>query len=158
MPLDDIAQRISDSGLELSRPTRPGSFTGLMWLYESNYVRLGWLLGDLDVLQGEYRSVAQGDFALHATVTEAHRYTTDVHLTYWFEVAGERLADPDLTVRIYHDARLAEAMSCRNSRQHSVLKQFDTDHGSELKRRWMRNMMLNKWLEYCADLGHQLTR
>jgi uncharacterized protein YqiB (DUF1249 family) len=24
----------------------------------------------------------------------------------------------------------------------------------ELDQRWTRNMMLNKWLEYCAERGH----
>jgi uncharacterized protein YqiB (DUF1249 family) len=26
---------------------------------------------------------------------------------------------------------------------------------SELDDRWRRNTMLNKWLEYCVDRGHQ---
>ena len=129
-----------------------------MGLYESNYIRLGWLLGTLDTLTGEHRSSVTGDLPLVVTVTDVQRYTTTLHLTYWFDEDGERIADPDLNVRIYHDAHLAEAMSCRNSRRHQALRSFDTDHGSELRRRWMRNMMLNKWLEYCADLGHRLDR
>lgn len=155
MPVDNVAMKVSDSRIALARPTRPESFTALMGLYESNYVRLGWLLGQLDRLSGEHRSDVTEDLPLHVIVRDVQRYTTTLHLTYWFDVHGDAVADPDLSIRIYHDARLAEAMSCRNNRRHSVLRGFDTDHGSELKKRWMRNMMLNKWLEYCSDLGHR---
>lgn len=148
-------ERSSDSALILDRPTRPGSFTALMSLYESNHVRLAWLVDDIARLSGEYRSVVPGDAPLVLRVVEHHRYTNELNLTYLFEEQGEQIADPDLAIRVYHDARLAEAMSCHNSHRHRALRGFDTDAGSELRRRWMRNVMLNKWLEYCADLGHR---
>jgi uncharacterized protein YqiB (DUF1249 family) len=28
--------------------------------------------------------------------------------------------------------------------------------GRELEQRWLFNNMLNKWLEYCLELGHSL--
>jgi uncharacterized protein YqiB (DUF1249 family) len=66
--------------------------------------------------------------------------------------------DPDLSVRVYHDARMAEALACGASQRHPLLATFETQRGSELERRWSRNMMLNKWLEYCADRGHPAGR
>ena len=71
------------------------------------------------------------------------------------EQCGERVADPDLLVRIYHDALMAEAMACTRHHRHAALKEFDTRPGAELSRRWTRNVMLNKWLEYCVDKGHR---
>lgn len=156
MPVESATKPVSDSAIALGVAARPGSFTALMGLYESNYVRLGWLLGDLDEMGGYYRSQVANDLTLHVSVREVERYTTTFKMTYWFDVDGERIADPDLDVRIYHDARLAEAMACRRSpRGHKVLEGYDPGHGSELEKRWMRNMMLNKWLEYCVDLGHR---
>ena len=146
----------SDSGISAAWCLRPGSFTALMALYESNYLRLNWLLDEMDFLKGDYVSTSESDFPLYLSVKEVCRYTTSIHLTYWFDGEGlEPIADPDLDIRIYHDARLAEVMSCRHNRRHSVLQGFDTDHGSELSRRWARNMMLNKWLEYCGDCTHR---
>jgi len=100
---------LTDSRIVLPRPTRPLTFTGLMTLYESNYVRLGWLLPDADKLDGERISSPGVDLPLHARLLERARYTTTIHLTYFFADERERVADPDLTVRLYHDARLAEA-------------------------------------------------
>lgn len=156
MSQNNVVQPVSDSSIALGRPARAGSFTALMGLYESNYVRLGWLLGDLEKMGGYYRSRVANNLTLHVSVAELQRYTTTFKMTYWFEESGEWIADPDLDVRIYHDARLAEAMGYRRGdRQHRILQPFDPRHGSQLQQRWMRNTMLNKWLEYCVDLGHR---
>ncbi|NNF15692.1 MAG: DUF1249 domain-containing protein [Gammaproteobacteria bacterium] len=146
----------NDSSLSSFGSLRPGSFTALMALYESNFLRLNWLIDEMDFLKGDYLSIANSDFPLYLSVTEVCRYTTSIHMTYWFDGEGsEPIADPDLDIRIYHDARLAEAMSCRHNRRHELLQGFDTVHGNELSRRWARNMMLNKWLEYCVDCKHR---
>jgi len=126
-----------------------------MGLYESNHVRLAMMLGELTEMGGYYRSVGADNMTLHVSVLDIQRYTTTFKMTYWFDVDGEQVADPDLEVRVYHDARLAEVMSCRSSARNEVLRAFDADHGSELDKRWTRNTMLNKWLEYCVDLGHR---
>ena len=146
---------IADSSIALPRPTQPGSFTALMHLYESNYLRLHWLLEDVNALPDELCSRVTADLPLHLAVQERSRYTTTLRLTYFFTDGGQRVADPDLTIRVYHDAGLVEAMACRSRHLHPALRRFDTGHGDELGRRWTRNSMLNKWLEYCHDQGHR---
>lgn len=126
-----------------------------MTLYESNYVRLGWLF-DLDSqLPAAVVSADADDISLYMDVLERARYTTTIRLTYFFDEDGERIADPDLHIRIYHDARLVEARACTRRHRHEALRLFDTEPGAELARRWDRNVMLNKWLEYCVDRGHR---
>ena len=41
---------IADGSIALPGPTQPGSFTALMHLYESNYLRLHWLFEDVSLL------------------------------------------------------------------------------------------------------------
>ena len=154
---------ISDALCAISWRARPGSFVGLMTLYESNYIRLGWLAGDLRSLAGEQRSSVASDCELRLTVLDRGRYTTMLALTYAI-ADGAGLPDaPDLTVRIYHDARLAEA--------HAVgalppavaplapaarpLAGRCEPRPAALGARWARNMLLNKWLEYCVERGHR---
>lgn len=132
----------------------PVTFAGLMTLYESNFIRLGWLVPDLAALEGSHCSEVPADCTLHLSVREVCRYTTTLRLTYLFDEDSRTLADPDLHIRVYHDARLAEAMECGHRHRHEALRGYDTHSGSELQRRWTRNIMLNKWLEYCADKGH----
>ncbi len=64
------------------------------------------------------------------------------------------LRDPDLEVCVYHDARLAEVRSFRGFQRHPQLAKLQSGLKRELDQRWARNMMLNKWLEYCAERGH----
>ncbi len=146
---------IADGSITLPCPTQPGSFTALMHLYESNYVRLHWLLEDVRALPERQFSRVAADLPLHLEVIERSPYTTTLRLTYFFEDDRGQVADPDLRIRIYQDARLAEAMACRRQHLHRALRHFDTAPGDELHRRWARNSMLNKWLEYCNDHGHR---
>lgn len=137
---------------------RPGSFSGLMLLYESNYLKLDALLGRLDASGSKWISRVKGDNDLHLERIAAEPYTTTWRLTYWFRDAeGLEIRDPDLTVRIYLDAGQAEALSCqrRHRHRHRLLKALATSsHALELSRRWQINMMLNKWLDYLLDSGH----
>jgi uncharacterized protein YqiB (DUF1249 family) len=151
---------LGDDLCAVSWRARPGSFVGLMTLYESNYIRLGWLVGDLRALDGEHRSRADGDCELKLTVRERGPYTTTLALTYVFDEDGTPVDDPDLEIRVYHDARLAEARTDAARPAHAGLRALRARalrEASEeaLGARWARNMMLNKWLEYCAERGHR---
>lgn len=124
--------------------TRPRSFAGLMALYESNYRRLQRLLPELDVPFETAVSRAAGDRDLHLRVLERCPYTLTLHLTYWFDGdGGERHADPDLAVRVYRDAQLAEATRRDAHSCHAALAE-----------QWQRNLLLNKWLAFCLQQGH----
>src|SRR5688500_4952518 len=97
----------SDVNCAVSWRARPGSFVSLMSLYESNYIRLAWLAPDLEAVSPTQISVVDGDCPLHLAIQERSRYTTTLRLTYMFEDQGGVLADPDLLIRVYRDARLA---------------------------------------------------
>jgi len=138
---------------------RPGTFTGLMTLYESNYVKLHNLTAAFDWPSDCVISATPEDIELHATIMRREPYTTTLKLTYWFPEAEDvTVADPDLTLRVYHDARLAEAVSGRERHCHHKLRELAASSGAELDRRWRVNMTLNKWLDYLFDVGHRLDR
>jgi uncharacterized protein len=145
----------SDTNCAASWHARPGSFVSLMSLYESNYIRLAWLVPDLHTVQGAQTSQVAGDCPLHLEVAERSRYTTTLRLTYIFDEAGAPLADPDLMIRVYHDARLAEVQACARWHRHSLLESLRSQLARQLGERWLRNIMLNKWLDYCVERGHR---
>jgi hypothetical protein len=126
-----------------------------MTLYESNFVRLGWLVDELREISTERVSRVASDCDLFLTPLELSRYTSVFRLTYQFESDGSFQRDPDLEVCVYHDARLAEVRSFRGFRRHPQLSKLQSGLKRELDQRWARNMMLNKWLEYCAERGHR---
>jgi len=133
---------------------KPNSFTGLMAMYDSNYLRLMQLLPELERLDGCFRSRVAGDCELFVDILERCRYTVTLSLTYFFEGENGRVADPDMTVRAYLDGRQAEAMSLSGNHRHAELRRLAKAHRAELNARWKRNVVLNKWLEYLSDQGH----
>ncbi|MEA3108878.1 MAG: uncharacterized protein QOI88_3483 [Gammaproteobacteria bacterium] len=150
---------IADQWCETSWRAQPGSFVSLMTLYESNFVRLRWLVRDLRAITARVVSKTASDCDLYLTPMDLSRYTSVFRLTYEFgdQTAGEPAAcvrDPDLEVCVYHDARLAEVRSFRGFQRHPQLSRLQSGLKRELDQRWTRNMMLNKWLEYCAEQGH----
>jgi len=158
---------LHDSLCRATWTSRPGSFVSLMTLYESNYIRLRQLLGNLQHLPDRQVARLTGDCTLHVDVEERCRYTTTFTLTYQFVEADQVISDPDLQVRVYHDARLGEALHCARWRNPPVVaatcvgavsgQQRDLrlhESARQLDDRWQRNIMLNKWLDYCVDRGY----
>ncbi len=133
---------------------RPRSFVGLMSLYESNYLRLQQLVPELERLDGYYRSRVAGAWDLHVEIDDRTRYTVTLSLSYFFYESERRIAEPDMKVRAYLDGQLAEAMSLCGDHRHVELNGPSGGHREELDRRWHRNVVLNKWLEYLMDQGH----
>jgi len=143
-----------DSRLVPQTIVRPNSFVGLMALYESNYLRLLHLVPDLERLDGCFRSRVAGECELFVDVLDRARYTITLALTYHFESAEGRLADPDMQVRAYLDGRLAEVLSMGGKHRHAELRRLRRANHRSLDARWKRNVVLNKWLEYLTDQGH----
>lgn len=125
-----------------------------MALYESNYLRLMRLIPEVERLDGCFRSRVAGDCDLHVEILERCRYTVTLSLTYHFETDDGLLVDPDMTVRVYLDCQLAEVMSIGARQRHATLRKLVQEHHKELDRRWRRNIVLNKWLDYLSDQGH----
>lgn len=126
-----------------------------MTLYESNFIRFGWLVPDLRRISGTVRSVVSGEPQLELSVIEQCRYTTTLGMSYVFDDSGAAVRDPGLEIRVYHDARLAEARTTIVSPVHPKLRRFCASLPRDSDTRWSCNMLLNKWLEYCAGTGHR---
>jgi len=111
-----------------------------MGMYERNYERLVKLLGDPDAIPARRSIPLPGKPELHVELRGCSRYTIDLVLTHRF--AGENI--PDLLVRLYRDARLAEALPVHRRRRPGRPL-------SRMPERWRANMLLYKWLEYCLE-------
>lgn len=150
-----VSVEVNDTLIPVSWRARPGDFVSLMTLYESNYVRLNQWMPHLNVMQGEYLSTPTDDCPLLCRIEEHGRYTTTFLLTYQFESVAGTYGDPDLRIRAYHDAHVAEVLTCARWHQHNALASIRNSLQVQLCDRWLRNMMLNKWLDYCIACGHQ---
>ncbi|HET6725173.1 MAG TPA: DUF1249 domain-containing protein [Gammaproteobacteria bacterium] len=143
-----------DTSERVLKLVQPRSFAGLMTLYESNYIRLRQLVGPLHALPDYLCSEVAGEPPLSLEIVERAPYTSTLRMTYWFDADSDLIADPDLVLRVYHDASMAEVLSCRNGGRHRLLSHYPCSARTEIRRRWVTNMMLHKWLEYCIDRHH----
>jgi uncharacterized protein YqiB (DUF1249 family) len=64
---------------------------------------------------------------------------------------ADKVLRPNLTLRIYHDARQAEVL---NSSQQDLEKMERGMSDAALLYRWKTNRFLYKWLNYCRRQGH----
>jgi uncharacterized protein len=132
------------------------TFGGLMDIYEQNYIRLRRLIPDFEKIGVKAVSAVPGCLDLHYECLQRSKYTTVFRLTYKFETL-----DPNLEIRVYHDARVAEVLvsnvQLENphwSGQLKVPSLFRTDLHN-LQSKWRLNRFLHKWLHYCLKQGHK---
>ena len=134
----------------------PGGYASLMDLYENNYLRLKTLLPGLDAFTGEAVSHINGCLDLHVALLDSSRYTSSYRLTYYF--AGDNpyspVAEPDLTLRVYHDAALVEVLAGHLQHGRVHLNHLPAD---SLRLKWKMNRFLYRWLGYCLHLGHRFS-
>jgi uncharacterized protein YqiB (DUF1249 family) len=139
----------------------PGTFTALMDLYENNYIHIRRLLPVMPSARIECVSRVAGGLDLHLRIVERCRYTSELILTYQFgQDDGAMIAEPNLRIRVYHDARQAEVMAA-HPRHHPTFAvdalARDRAHDAPLFTRWRINRFLYKWLGYCLRQGHRFT-
>ncbi len=135
---------------------QPRTLASLMDLQDSSFRRLLRLAPELRHMRGDFISSVAGALDLHLSVIERFKYTTTILLTYEFAAASGALVEPNVTIRLYHDARLAEVVS--DARRH---RSRNTHHcrrrggdATELERKWEQSRFLQKWLGYCLRQGH----
>jgi len=132
------------------RPKTTGRFNTLMELYEKNYMLIRLLAPGLRTFESPtYLSQPDGLLPLELSAIEHNRYTTTFKLTYLFSTPNRPEREPDLTVRLYHDARTCEVMSgLIPAMRHESRRTRDLDNGYRL------NRFLHKWASYCLRQGH----
>ncbi|MEM7565196.1 MAG: DUF1249 domain-containing protein, partial [Pseudomonadota bacterium] len=115
------------------------SFSGLMELYEHNYMRMRNLVPDLQVADEMISSVPDHQ-DLFLSVTQRCKYTTMIRLTYQFQDQGQTLFEPDLHLKMYHDAKVVEVQPLQ-SRTRGPMLMADL-----IEQKWIMNRFLFKWL------------
>lgn len=126
-----------------------------MELYETNYIRMMCLCPDLHCIKHNVASSVDGALDLHLQLLERCKYTTTVLLTYYFQDDVDKLKpEPNLVIRIYHDARQAEVLSRSYRRVRMEVETSNSQGSRELTNKWVLNRFLYKWLGYCRFLGH----
>jgi len=105
-------------------------------------------LGRSDVLVSRVDDAPE----LYMRVLERHNYTTFLQMTYL--LGPEREQHPNAHIRVYHDARMAEATSFSPEQGIERFAGPDLPVRGLVERSWRMNRALLKWLEYLLAEGH----
>lgn len=128
-------------------------FGNLMELYEQNYMLLRLLVPRLKLGRVSTAVSRVPDcLDLYLQLTEQSPYTSTLRMTYRFvdQVGSRASAEPDLYVRVYHDARSAEVSSgLLHGQRHTPRTTRQLDNS------WVLNRFLYKWLRYLLHRGHR---
>lgn len=129
---------------------------------ETNYVRLAKLLANkqLPTLQDEYRfMVARGTHHwLHLLrIIERSPYTTTLELSRTaIDESSNWLKMPKLTLRVYHDAKLAEVLAWEGHKRLRPRYEYPNQSMYQSDEKYQLNCFLGEWLTLCLEHGHSL--
>lgn len=132
---------------------------------ETNYARLSkllannWQVKPAD-LRDEFRfMVARGqqDWLHILRVIERSPYTTTLELSRTAMVETSNwLAMPKLTLRMYHDAKLAEVLAWEGHKRLRPRYEYPNQAMYQSDEKYQLNRFLGEWLTVCIEHGHSL--
>jgi uncharacterized protein YqiB (DUF1249 family) len=124
---------------------------------EANYARLMRLLPHMrERTESRRVALSQGEHMLGVLaleVLESCPYTTTLcvrqeHSLPWLPV-------PQLQVRVYHDARMAEVVSAENERRLHTRYPYPNAAMHQPDEKSQLNLFLGEWLSHCLACGHE---
>ncbi|TBU88030.1 DUF1249 domain-containing protein [Phytopseudomonas dryadis] len=125
---------------------------------EANYARLMRLLPAMREATGARRvALSQGERQLGILaleVVESCPYTSTVqvrqeHSLPWLPV-------PQLEVRVYHDARMAEVIGAQSARRFRGIYPYPNAAMHQPDEKTQLNVFLGEWLSHCLACGHEM--
>lgn len=126
-------------------------------LCDGNYMRLHRLrkleAGGQPVCEFELRRQEQYLGRVRIQVLQVAKFTETLLLEQ-IHNAGRWLNNPQLTVRVYHDAAMAEVISCYRDRQIAAVNDYPNRFMHHPDEKVQVNSFLADWLDYCLRFGH----
>jgi uncharacterized protein YqiB (DUF1249 family) len=129
-------------------------FGWLMALYAENHARLARLFAPAGLAPGRYVSSIGDGLDVVLDVVERHAYTVELRLSYELNDPVTGQPDPSAHIRLYRDARQAEATHCYVGRRWQDVIGMHPPPAEVVGHRLRMNTFLGKWLQYLAEQGH----
>ncbi|AQT58909.1 hypothetical protein CBP51_14415 [Cellvibrio mixtus] len=123
---------------------------------EANYVRLSKLVAREAADEIRFIVTTANQPWLHLLkITERSPYTTTLELSRTaMGVASEWLSMPKLTLRMYHDAKLAEVLAWEGHKRLRPRYDYPNQSMYQSDEKYQLNRFLGEWLNLCLAQGH----
>ena len=117
-------------------------------LCELNYAHILRILPDCDTEDLSYFFSVGKTLRYEIHITDTARYTTTLTVK---QVADDMPAylTPSMTVRLYHDARMAEVISSQNTGKLEPSYEYPNIKMRQRNEKQMVNIFLAEWLDFC---------
>lgn len=127
---------------------------------EVNYHRMVRLMPELDdqehwLFGVESHHSSNSPKQVSIQVIERSKYTTTVAVVQE-SLLEDWVPKPTLTVRLYHDARMAEVLSFQRNRYIRQTYAYPNDKMFQPDEKAQLNTFLGEWLEFCLRTGRAL--
>jgi len=135
-----------------------GKLHKLISLYECNFEKLMRLVPDLRGLRVSLRTATGRDMELHINVVEHCKYTTIISIQHYFKGAFHAIPNLDISVRLCHDARVAEVISFQRHARFRPIYPYPNRNMYHKDEKYQHNHLLAEWLDYCLKRGVDFAR
>lgn len=122
----------------------------LMRTYETNYAKLNALLPSQPSV-GDVRCYQAASMTYQIQVVEVTKYTTLVDICQSDDVPVFPL--PTMSVRLYHDARVAEVSGCEHLKRIHARYNYPNEKMLQQDEKVQLNRFLGDWLSFCLRQG-----
>lgn len=128
---------------------------------EANYARIMQLLPDMDSVDRREFGVemrASKPIRIRMDVTERCKYTTMVDVSQLPDDSADQPWQrlPSFSLRIYHDARMAEVVAYNRHLRFLPSYEYPNDQMYQRDEKIQLNTFLGEWLSHCLRYGHVL--
>ncbi len=147
----------TNGDLMLTVRTRPCLYN-MMQVYEGNYCYLLQLLPDMKEISGTVFSEFNGRPVLFIDVLEQCKYTSMIAVTHYLSFENNVVADMELRLRVYHDARVAEVTSYQHHKKLLPVYSYPNKKMYQTFEKKQVNLFLKEWLEFCVRYGVQFEK
>lgn len=127
-------------------------FPEMMRLSEINYARLIRLLPSGVAQPGEPIQYQIKQIEYRLIIEESTKYTTRVNISQMEQIA-DYLSLPSMSVRLYHDARVAEVCATKQISHFKARYDYPNKKLNQRDEKHQINQFLAEWLSYCLGYG-----
>ena len=133
---------------------------------EANYARIMQLLPDMDRVDQRKFGIelnGSGTAQFQIVVKERCKYTTMIDINSLPVSSSKphlwdksRLAAPYFSLRVYHDARMAEVVAYNRHQRLRPSYDYPNDKMYQRDEKAQLNTFLGEWLSHCLQYGYEL--
>ncbi|MCP5325305.1 MAG: DUF1249 domain-containing protein [Oceanospirillaceae bacterium] len=124
-------------------------------LCEANYIRLLRLLPEMDAGTGRRFTLSGGHHShtrVSLEIVEQFKYTLTIKVSQVNELSAW-LKAPEMLVRLYHDARMAEVISYDKQHRFEGVYHYPNEQMRLPDEKLQINQFLSEWLQHCLAHG-----